>query len=63
MPHQVISRHRTSEGAVVYVRCLCGTLLVTLLSCADGESADARRTVLHESGRTSALVAAADPMR
>lgn len=50
VPHQGISRHRTSEGSVVYARCLCGTLLVTLLTCVNGETTTVRRTVLHESG-------------
>jgi hypothetical protein len=63
VPHQAISRHRTSQGEVVYARCLCGTLLVTLLTCTDSESADVRRTVLHESGHASALVSAAGPAR
>lgn len=31
-PYEIVSRHRTSSGVVVYTRCMCGALQVRLVA-------------------------------
>lgn len=31
-PYEILSRHRTSSGVVVYTRCICGALQVRVLA-------------------------------